>query len=87
LGVLRLTPIPQWQTIGAWSLILTRAKMPSTVPSMALSLADAARLDWESARLYPDLRRDYGEARMIALVPMGQRVHSVVFVDSAQGAF
>jgi len=46
-----------------------------------LSLGDAERLDWENARLYPDLRRDYGEARMIALVPMGKRVHSVVFVD------
>jgi len=46
-----------------------------------ISLGDAALLDWDRAGVYPDLRRDYGETRMIALVPLGARVHSVVFVD------
>jgi len=46
-----------------------------------LSLRDAALLDWDKAIIYPDLRRDYGEARMIALVPLDRRIHSLVFVD------
>jgi len=46
-----------------------------------LSLGDAALLEWDNATIYPDLRRDYGEARMLALAPLDRRIHSVVFVD------
>jgi len=48
-----------------------------------ISLGDAALLDWDKASIYPDLRQDYGESRMVALVPLDRRVHSVVFVDRA----
>jgi len=48
-----------------------------------ISLGDAALLDWDKASIYPDLRKDYGEHRMVALVPLNKRVHSVVFVDRA----
>ena len=46
-----------------------------------VSLAEAASLDWVDALVWPDQRRDYGEARMVGLAPMGSRLFFVVFVD------
>lgn len=48
------------------------------------SLADAQLLDWEEALIWPDERFDYGEPRMVALAPLGDRLLYVVFVDRAQ---
>ncbi|MGH8803646.1 MAG: BrnT family toxin [Polaromonas sp.] len=45
------------------------------------SLADAAAFEWADAVLWPDQRRDYGEARMVALGYIGLRLMVVVFVD------
>jgi len=59
------------------------AKNAANIDKHGLSLSDAALLDWDKAAVYPDLRKDYGEARMIALVPLDKRVHSVVYVDRA----
>jgi len=39
-----------------------------------VSLADAALLDWETAVIWPDMRFDYGEARMSALGHIGNRL-------------
>lgn len=44
-----------------------------------LSLAAAAEMDFEAARIIPDLRRDYGEARFRAIGPIAGRLHSLVF--------
>jgi uncharacterized DUF497 family protein len=30
---------------------------------------------------FEDLRRDYGERRLIAMAPMGRRLHVVVYVE------
>jgi len=46
-----------------------------------VSLTDAALLDWEVALIWQDTRRDYGETRMIALAPIGERLYCVVYVD------
>jgi len=56
-------------------------KNAANITKHGISLGDAALLDWDKATTYPDLRRDYGEPRMIALAPLDKRVHSVVFVD------
>ncbi len=45
------------------------------------SLASAAALEWADAMVTPDARRDYGEARMIGYVPLGDRLFCVVYVD------
>jgi uncharacterized protein len=47
------------------------------------SLADAQLLEWDEALVWPDERFDYGEARMVALAPMGERLFYVAFVDRA----
>ena len=46
-----------------------------------VSLADAKAFEWSSAEVWPDTRRSYGEARMVALGYIGLRIMSIVFVD------
>jgi uncharacterized DUF497 family protein len=44
-------------------------------------LGAAAELDWDAALAWVDDRADYGEQRIVALAPMGDRLFFVVFVD------
>ena len=46
-----------------------------------VSLAAAARLNWDAALAWIDDRADYGEMRIVALAPIGDRLFFVVFVD------
>jgi uncharacterized DUF497 family protein len=46
-----------------------------------LPLSDAVGIEWGDAMVWPDGRRDYGEVRMVGLVPLGPRLFHVVFVD------
>jgi uncharacterized protein len=46
-----------------------------------ISLADAARLDWNRVLAILDSRAAYGEARQIGYGPIGRRLYCVVFVD------
>ena len=46
-----------------------------------LSLAFAQQLDWEDGLIWPDLRKTYAEPRMSGLVPAGQQLYFVAFVD------
>ena len=46
-----------------------------------LSLSEATKLEWDDALIWQDPRRDYGEARMVALGVIGARLYCVVYVD------
>ena len=46
-----------------------------------VSLTDAALIDWEAALIWQDARQDYGEVRMVALAPIGDRLYCAVYVD------
>ena len=46
-----------------------------------VSLAVAEAFEWGSAEVWPDTRRNYGEARMVALGYIGLRIMSMVLVD------
>lgn len=46
-----------------------------------LSLQVAEELEWDVALGWIDIRRDYGEERIIALCPRGDRLYCVVFVE------
>lgn len=50
-----------------------------------ISLAEAAKLDWDDALVLQDERREYGEARLVALAPMAERLWVVVFTDRPEG--
>ena len=47
----------------------------------AVDFRDLDRLDWNRALIFEDRRRDYGETRLIAIVPLGVRLHVVVYVE------
>ena len=44
---------------------------------------DLDSLEWDEALIFEDRRKDYGETRLIALSPLGARLHVVVFVERA----
>lgn len=46
-----------------------------------VSLTEAVFIDWDDALVWQDMRRKYGEIRMIALAPIGERLYCVVYVD------
>ena len=57
------------------------AKDALNLAKHGFSLLDAVGFEWETAVVWPDTRRDYGEPRMVALGYIGLRIMSVVFVD------
>ena len=46
-------------------------------------LALAGDLIWDEAIAWQDKRQDYGEVRMVALVPLSDRLYRVVYTDRA----
>jgi uncharacterized DUF497 family protein len=46
-----------------------------------LSLADAEKADWNEAIVFPDNRFAYDEARLCALVPIGDRLCHITFTE------
>lgn len=60
------------------------AKDIANIAKHGVSLALTVELEWESAVMWPDLRREYGEARMVAIGYIGLRLYLVVFVDRAE---
>lgn len=54
-------------------------KNARNIAERSLSFELAHEFDWETAIIWRDTRRDYGEERFIALGRIGERVHSLVF--------
>jgi len=46
-----------------------------------ISLGEAARIEWDTAVIWPDDRYPYGENRMRGLGYIGLQLHYVAFVD------
>jgi uncharacterized protein len=65
----------------AVKIIFDPAKDAANWTKHGLSLADADMLDWDTALIEEDDRRDYGEARMLGIGYIGRRLHFVVFVE------
>ena len=58
-----------------------QAKDAANLAKHGVSLTEAAGFEWGTAVVWPDTRRDYGEARMVALGYIGLRIMALVFVD------
>lgn len=58
-----------------------QAKDESNLAKHGVSLEEAARLDWETALLWEDERKDYSEARITGLALLDDRLYCVVFTD------
>jgi len=50
-----------------------------------VSLALASEMEWDTAVVWPDIRRDYGEPRKSALALCGGRLFFVAFVERTDG--
>ena len=46
-----------------------------------VSLAKAGKFEWDTAMTWLDARRNYGEARMVGIGYIGQRLYHVAFVE------
>jgi uncharacterized DUF497 family protein len=44
-----------------------------------VSLAEAARLDWNGMQVVPDLRYAYGEDRYKGIAALGNRLYAVIY--------
>lgn len=66
-------------------IVFDPEKDATNLSKHGVSLAAAAELDWDAALAWIDDRADYGEQRIIALAPMGDRLFFVVFVDRVEG--
>ena len=56
------------------------AKDALNLAKHGFSFLDAVGFEWETAVVWPDTRRDYGEPRMVALGYIGLRIMYVVYV-------
>ncbi len=57
------------------------AKDKLNLAKHSLSLSLASTVAWDEALVWVDPRFEYDELRMIALVPEGDRLYCVAFVD------
>ncbi len=60
---------------------LDPSKDTSNLTKHGVSLTLAKELEWSDMQAWPDARKDYREQRMVGLVPLGDRLYCVVFVD------
>lgn len=59
------------------------AKDAANLAKHGVSLALAAELEWDAAMTWTDARRNYGEVREVALVPLASRLYFVAYTDRA----
>lgn len=60
------------------------AKDVLNIRNHGLSLAVAADLEWDTALIWVDDRRAYGEPRQCAMAMLGERLYFVAFVDRGE---
>ncbi len=57
------------------------SKRLANLAKHGVDFRDLEGLDWERSLIFEDRRKDYGEMRLIAMTPLGMRLHVVVFVE------
>ncbi len=62
-------------------VVFDPAKDKLNLKRHGLPLGLAVTLEWDEALVWVDERFDYDELRMIGLVPRGERLYYVAFVD------
>lgn len=69
-------------TINLMKFIFDPAKDKLNSAKHGLSLSEAVSLEWDDALMWIDDRKDYGEKRSVALVPMKRRLYCIVYVET-----
>ena len=67
------------------SITFDPSKDAANIAKHGVSLALAADLEWDSALIWPDTRRVYGEARQCGIGYIGLRLYALAFVDRPDG--
>jgi uncharacterized DUF497 family protein len=62
-------------------IVFNTAKDATNKEKHGVSLGTASDFEWDEAVTWPDERRDYGEARMVGIGYIGNRLYVIVFVD------
>ena len=62
-------------------IVFDPEKDATNLSKHGVSLAAVAELDWHAALAWIDDRADYGEMRIFALAPMGDKLFFISFVD------
>lgn len=60
------------------------AKNEANIAKHGVALSEAEAVEWESALVWRDERRDYGERRYCAIGYIHLRLYFVVFADRAE---
>jgi len=68
-------------TLSPMHISYDQDKDTANIAKHGLSLAHAARLDWDTLIAMPDTRHNYGEQRMTGYAFIGTRLYCVIFVD------
>lgn len=61
------------------------AKNERNIAERGLSFERAAGFDFEMAKFWQDLRKPYPEARFVAIGSLDDRLHVLVFSETARG--
>ena len=64
--------------MAAWD----ESKRLNNLANHGVDFRDLTRLDWNSAVVFEDRRKNYGETRFIAMAKLGARLHVVLVVRS-----
>lgn len=71
-------------TISPVKLVFDPAKSDANRAKHGVELSAAEALEWDTAITWPDIRKDYGEARQCGIGYIGLILHYVAFVDRGQ---
>jgi hypothetical protein len=69
---------------GAVQYVWDDAKRAANLAVHGVDFTAAYRFDWDTAKVDPDIRRDYGEERFIATGRIGLRIHVLVFTPRGE---
>lgn len=59
-------------------------KNQRNIAERGISFASAAAFDWDTAIIWQDTRKDYGEQRFIAMGMIADRLHALVFTPRGE---
>lgn len=62
-------------------IIFDALKNNSNIEKHGISLDEAENLEWDLLFFKEDIRKEYGELRLIGFAPIDSRVYCVVFTD------
>jgi len=69
---------------GPVQYVWDETKRIANLAAHKIDFTAAYRFEWDTARVDPDVRRDYGEQRYVALGRIGLRIYVLVFTPRGE---